>query len=111
MVVLLLEGGQRHLAKVQGAIRCQDPMVRDQYLKRVLSILKELNRRLNHEQGGELVDNLIRVYDWWGREIQAAGAEDDAYRLKVISSQMGEVRKAWQHVLFQGVGLSENPDF
>lgn len=111
IVVLLLEGGQRFLAKAEEAIERRDPMIRDYYLERALAILKELTRRLNHEQGGELVDNLIRVYDWWGREVLAAGEQDDVDRLKLISSQMGEIRRSWEHVLFQGEGMSENLEF
>ena len=111
MVVLLLEGGQRHLAKAQEAIRNQDPMIRDYYINKVLVILTELVNRLNHEQESDLVDNLVRVYDWWGREIVEASTHDDEDRLKLISSQMGEIRKSWEHVLFQGEGLTENPEF
>ncbi len=111
MVVLLLEGGQRHLAKAQEAIRSQNPMVRDHHINKVLGILTELVTRLNHEQGSDLVDNLVRVYDWWGREVVEAGVLNDEDRLKVISSQMGEIRKSWEQVLFQGEGLSENPEF
>ncbi len=86
-------------------------MIRDYHLKRVLAILQELTRRLNHEQGGELVDHLIRVYDWWGREVLDAGKQEDVDRLKVIASQMGEIRRSWEQVLFQGVGMSENLEF
>lgn len=111
MVVLLLEGGQRFLAKAEEAIERQDPMIRDHYLKRVLAILEELTRRLNHEQGGELVDNLTRVYGWWGREVLDAGGQEDVDRLKLIASQMGEIRRSWEHVLFQGEGMSENLEF
>jgi flagellar protein FliS len=111
IVVLLLEGGQRLLEKAEEAIRRQEPMIRDHYLRRVLAILQELNRRLNHEQGGELVDNLIQVYDWWGREVVEAGEQEDVDRLKLIASQMGEIRRSWEHVLFQGEGMSENLEF
>lgn len=111
MVVLLLEGGQRFLVKAEEAIGRQDPMIRDYYLKRVLAIPKELTRRLNHEQGGELVDNLIQVYDWWGREVLDAGEQDDVDRLGLIASQMGEIRRSWEHVLFQGEGMSGNLEF
>ena len=111
IVVLLLQGGQRFLVKAEEAIRRQDPMMRDHHLKRVLAILQDLTRRLNHEQGGELVDNLMRVYDWWGRELLDAGAQDDLDRLSLVSSQMGEIRRSWEHVLFQGEGMSENLEF
>jgi flagellar protein FliS len=109
--VLLLEGGQRFLAKAEEAMQDKDPVLRDYYLKRVLAILLELSKRLNQEQGGELVHNLIRLYDWWGRSVLVASEHDDVARLKDISAQMGEIRKAWEQVLFRGEGMSENPEF
>jgi len=110
MVVLLLEGAQRFLEKAGAAILRREPLVRDHHLKKVLAILRELHRCLNHEQGGPLVDSLIQVYAWWGQEVQAAGTADDAHRLQVIASQMGEIRKTWEHVLFKGEGMSETPE-
>jgi flagellar protein FliS len=109
-VIMLLEGAQRFLAKAEDAIRNQDAMLRDFFLKRVLAILLELTKRVDCEQGGELVNNLIKVYDWWGREVLEAGEQDDAARLKVVSSQMGEIRKSWEQVLFKGQGMSEYPE-
>lgn len=110
MVVLLLEGAQRFLEKAEAAIHRREPLVRDHHLKKVQAILKELHRCLNHEQGGPLVDSLIQVYAWWGQEVEGAGAADDPHRLQVVASQMGEIRKTWEHVLFKGEGMSETPE-
>lgn len=110
MVVLLLEGAQRFLGRAEEAIHNREPLVRDHHLKKVAAILGELHRCLNHEQGGPLVQSLIQVYAWWGQEVSEAGAADDPHRLKVIASQMGEIRKTWEHVLFKGEGMSEMPE-
>ena len=110
MVVLLLEGGQRFLAKAEEAGRRRDVTTRDFFLKKIDVVLKELHKRLNHAEGGDLVNNLIRLYDWWGREIPAAAAAGDIARLKLASEQMGEIRRAWEFVLFQGEGMSESPE-
>ena len=109
MVILLLESGQRFLVKLEGAIGSQDTGLKDHFSRKVLAIIEELYRRLNHEQGGELVDNLIRLYDWWRREILLAGEQGDVERLRRVHAQMGEVRQGWEHVLFQGEGMSESP--
>lgn len=111
MVVLLLEGAQRFLAEAQEAIRRQDSSIRDYFINKVLAILTELVNRLNGEAGGDLVDNLVRIYDWWGREILEAAIQNDDHRLKVVALQMGEIRRSWEQVLFRGEGLSENPEF
>ena len=77
--------------------------------KKVLAIIEELHRRLNHEQGGALVENLIKLYGWWRREILLAGEQGEVERLQRVHAQMGEVRQGWEHVLFQGEGMSESP--
>jgi flagellar protein FliS len=110
MVVILLEGGQRLLAKAGDAIRQKDSTARDFYLKKVNAVLRELVNRLNHEQGGDLVDNLVRVYDWWGCEISAACSQGDLDRIRVVSEQLGDIRRAWEFVLFKGEGMSESPE-
>ncbi|GLH73157.1 hypothetical protein GETHLI_16590 [Geothrix limicola] len=111
VVVMLLEGAQRFLGKAEEAIQARDSMLRDFYLKRVLSIILELTKRVNCELGGSLVNNLIRIYDWWGREVLDGGEQDDVERLRTVADQMGEIRKSWEQVLFKGQGMSENPEF
>jgi flagellar biosynthetic protein FliS len=111
MVILLLEGGQRFLWKIEEAVESGDPRLTDHFIKKFLAIVEELHRRLNHDEGGGLVDNLIRLYDWWRREVIDACEQGDASRLKTVASQMTEIRKAWEHVLFRGEGLTENPEF
>lgn len=109
MVVLLLEGGQRILVKLEEAVAAKDPRLKDHFVKKSLAILGELRLRLNHEQGGELVDNLIRLYDWWHREILLGRSNGDIDRLRRVRAQMDDMRQAWEFVLFQGEGMSESP--
>ena len=111
MVVLLLEAGQRFVVKLQEVIALDDPRPRAHFSKKILAILEELDRRLNHEQGGELVDNLIRLYAWWRAEVLAARDQSDPERLTRVRKQMGDIRQAWEHVLFNGEGLTGNPEF
>ncbi|HLP31594.1 MAG TPA: flagellar export chaperone FliS, partial [Geothrix sp.] len=109
LVILLLEGGQRFLAKAEEAIRHRESMARDHHVKKALAILQELHRGLNLEDGGDLAASLARTYDWWIQEVQEAAAQDDEHRLRIVSSQMGDIRKTWEHVLFRGQGMSEAP--
>ncbi|MFZ1374987.1 MAG: flagellar export chaperone FliS [Geothrix sp.] len=110
IVVLLLEAAQRFLVKLEEAIVSGDTRLKDHFTKKVLAILEELQRWLNHEQGGELVDNLIRLYGWWHREILIARGKEDVDRLMRVHAQMGDMRQAWEYVLFQGEGMSESPE-
>ncbi len=96
LVALLLEGGQRFLSLAIQAMGRKDYAMKGLSLNKVLAILEELTLRLNHEDGGDLAINLMRIYDWWGREILASGAELNIARLERISRQMGEMREAWE---------------
>jgi flagellar protein FliS len=93
---LLMEAGQRFLGKGIKAIEQKDPVALARSLARVAEIITEAAFRLNHEEGGELVQNLLKVYDWWTREILEASPAKDAARLRVISHHMGEIRQAWE---------------
>lgn len=109
VVILLLEAGQRFLVKLEEAIGSDEPGLKEHFTRKLLAIIEELHRRLNHEQGGDLVDNLVKLYGWWQREIHLAGEQGDVERLKRVHTQMGEVRQGWEHVLFRGEGMSESP--
>ncbi|MDP1830864.1 MAG: flagellar export chaperone FliS [Geothrix sp.] len=96
LAALLLEGAQRFLAQAEQAISRKDYAAKGQALNRVSAIVDELAVRLDMDQGGELAQNLLRLYDWWGREIVEAGAQLETPRLERVSRQMGDLRQTWE---------------
>lgn len=96
LVAMLLEGAQRFLAQAGQALDRKDYQAKGQALNRVSAIIEELAVRLNLDEGGELVENLMRLYDWWGREVVEAGSLLDRSRLDRVSRQMGELRQTWE---------------
>lgn len=96
MVVLLLEGAQRFVLQASHAIHRRDFEAKAQAINKTLAILDELGRRLDHEQGGELAGNLLRLYRWWGNEMLEAGFKLDTSRLERVSGQMAEMRQTWE---------------
>jgi flagellar biosynthetic protein FliS len=111
IVVLLLEAAQRFIDRLQEVLGEEDPGQRAHFIHKIDAILDELHRRLNHEQGGELVGNLVRMYAWWRQEVLAASLQGNAERLQQVHAQMGGIRQAWEQVLFKGEGMSGNAEF
>lgn len=109
LVALLLEGGQRFLSQAIQAMGRKDYTMKGLSLNKVLAILEELTLRLNHEDGGDLAINLMRVYDWWGREILASGGELNIARLERISRQMGEMRESWEQAYQKRMTTAKPP--
>jgi len=96
LVAMLLEGGQRYLLKTIQAMGCKDLKAQAQATDRVFAIIQELTLRLNREDGGELVTNLLRTYEWWGRVLMKANMELRPEALQRVSDQMGELKQAWE---------------
>ncbi len=95
---LLMEGGQRFLGKAIKAMEQGDYYEMGRCLSRVTEIINEATLRLNHEDGGELVENLVKVYDWWTWEVFEASSIKDGDRLAAVSRHMGEIRQAWEQL-------------
>lgn len=95
---LLMEGGQRFLGKAILAIEKKEHVEMGRCLSRATEIITESMLRLNYEDGGELVENLTKIYDWWTREIFEASTLKDTARLAMVSNHMGEIRQAWEQL-------------
>ncbi len=111
LVALLLEGGQRFIAQATHAIARKDYAAKGQAINRVSSILEELTVHLDLEGGGELAQNLLRLYDWWGREVLNASSRLDTTRLEVVSRQMGDLRQSWEQSHQQRIGVARTEGF
>jgi flagellar protein FliS len=107
LVAMLLTAGQRFLAQAVQAMGRKDHLAKGEALGRVSAIIDELNARLNHREGGELVTSLITVYALWMREIASADAHQQPERLLRVSAWMGELKDAWEQVV--GSGKTSQP--
>ncbi len=95
---LLMEAGQRYLGKAIKAMGLKDHFEVAKCLDRVAEIITESVLRLDHEEGGELARHLLKVYDWWTRELFEASRTRDRARLEALSQHMGEIRQAWEQL-------------
>jgi flagellar secretion chaperone FliS len=108
---LLMEGGQLFLGRAIKAMEQNDHFGVARCLRQVTEIINEALFRLNHQDGGELVENLAKVYDWWTLEIFEASKAKDAARLAAVSRFMGEIRQAWEQVQEKQTKGAQAADF
>ena len=69
LAAILLEGGQKFLTLALAAMRSNDIPGKARCVNRVADFILELSLRLNRQDGGEVVDNLDRIYNWWQDEL------------------------------------------
>jgi flagellar protein FliS len=107
LVAMLLDGAQRFLNQVVDAINKRDIPTKARYVNRVSDIIEELILRLNHDEGGELVTNLTRIYEWWMNELFDASQKNQPERLELILRQMGEMRDTWEELHRKKSGVAQ----
>jgi flagellar secretion chaperone FliS len=111
LVALLLEGGQRFINLALQAMKNHDLPSQGRYVNRAADIIFGLKERLNYEEGGEVVENLVRIYDWWTNELFEGAMKNQPERLQLIFNQMGEFKSTWEelHQRKAGSGQSLQP--
>ncbi|HJV22382.1 MAG TPA: flagellar export chaperone FliS [Holophagaceae bacterium] len=98
MAALLLEGGQRFIKLTLEAMKQRNLMEQARCTNRTADIILELKERLNHQEGGEVVENLIRIYDWWVDEVFAGAHQKQPERLERVATLMGEMKETWEEL-------------
>ena len=98
LVAMLLEGAQRFLNQAIVALRSRDIPAKARLVNRVSAIIEELTVRLNHEEGGEVVENLTRIYEWWLKELFEASQKNQPERLEFIGHQMADMKATWDQL-------------
>lgn len=96
LAAILLEGGQKFLNLVMAAMNSNDIPGKARHTNRVSDFILELSLRLNRVDGGEVVDNLERLYKWWTDELFDAVRKNQPERLLLIYKHMGELRNTWE---------------
>lgn len=110
---LIMEAGQLHLGRAIQSLSHDDVAGAARSFIRVSEAIAEATIRLNHEDGGELVQNLEKLYAWWANEIVVASHAKDLKHLEAVMSGMGEIRQAWEqlHVKQSGTAMASLATF
>lgn len=95
IMFLLMEGAQKFLTQAVEAIRRRDIATRARMVNRTSSIVEEMTIRLDLEGGGELVGNLVRIFDFWLKEIFEASRRNQVERLERVLRQVADMKAAW----------------
>jgi flagellar protein FliS len=96
--------GAKMLFELQGDPRSQADAIHQ--VVHAQQILAELNKSVNHEQGGDLAVNLSRIYDYCQHRLTEAVSKRDAGAVKEVLGLVSELHGAWQVMLEKHVKKS-----
>lgn len=108
LVQMLLEGALGKIAIVKGLMLRKDMAKKGEVIGQAISIVAGLRSSLNKEAGGEVAENLDRLYDYIERQLLQANLKNDANILDEVAALLKEVKAGWDAIP-QEVKQKEEP--
>lgn len=98
LIDLLLQGARSHIATAQGNIQRQEIQEKGEHLGKAISIIEGLKMSLNSEQGGEIAENLLQLYEYIQHILTKANLHNDVDLLAQSNALLAEIHQAWQAI-------------
>ena len=95
LVLMLIDGAIEKTAGAIGHLLHGDVAEKGQLLGGAIAIIDALRASLDHRSGGELADNLERLYDYMIRRLLEGNLQNDSRALSEVISLLKEIREAW----------------
>ena len=98
LVQMLLEGALEKLASVKGLLQRGEIAKKGETIGQTIAIVVGLRSSLNKEAGGEMAENLDRLYDYMERQLLQANLKNDINILDEVSSLLKEIKTGWDTI-------------
>lgn len=96
LVLMLTDGLLEELTRARAHIEARRYELKARSLDRCIDMLTGLSSALDFEAGGELVQNLSRLYDYCAERLYQAGFKLDPTMVDEVSGLLMNLRKGWQ---------------
>jgi flagellar protein FliS len=96
LVVMLYRGAARFVGSAVEAIEAQNVPLAHNSLVRAQAVISELLDTLDLESGGELAQNLTRIYEYMNRRLIEANLRKDAEPAREVEQLLRELLPAWE---------------
>lgn len=95
LLLMLYNGAIRFLKEAEEAMREGRVAQQGMCISRTIAILNELSATLDHRIGGEISENLERLYTYMCNELLQANIHDDSQRLAGVITMLSGLRDTW----------------
>ncbi|HET9446579.1 MAG TPA: flagellar export chaperone FliS [Steroidobacteraceae bacterium] len=95
LIVMLMDGALERISTARGCMTRGETSEKARLINRTVSIIGELRNSLDQKAGGQLAANLGELYDYMGRRLLKATAENKVELLDEVAKLLNEIRTAW----------------
>ena len=98
LVLVLFDGLLDELSRARGHIEAKHYELKGESLEKCMNIINALNSTLDYEQGGELVQDLSRLYDYCLHRLVEVSVSLSVTSIDEVVHLLGQVREGWEGV-------------
>lgn len=98
LIQMLMEGGLERLAQAQGAMARGQASTKGELISKAIGIVGGLREGLDMSKGGEVAQNLDRVYEYMITRMLEANKSNDPSPLVEVSGLLREVKSGWDAI-------------
>lgn len=95
LILMLLDGALERIAQGRGFMERGLIADKGRVLGRAIALIQELRASLDMTAGGQIASNLDALYDYCGRQLLTANADNNPQTLELVSTLLQEIRSAW----------------
>lgn len=95
LITMLMDGALERIRFARGHLLTGNVVGKGEAISKAIDIVGELQGSLNHEVKTPLVGQLDSLYDYMGRRLLAANAQNDIEPLDEVTRLLGQIRSSW----------------
>lgn len=98
LIQMLMEGCLTRLAQAKGAMERDQVAVKGEFLSKAIAIIGGLRDALDVQQGGDLAENLQRLYDYMAGRLLEANRANDTSIIDEVAGLLREIKSGWDGI-------------
>lgn len=98
VVQVMLDAVLARIAEAKGHLERGEIAAKGEKISKALAIIEALMLGLDKERGGDIAENLERLYDYASRTLLKANLENSAELLKEVTSLLREIKLGWDGI-------------
>lgn len=98
LVQMLMEGVQEKLIAAKGFMASNNIAKKGEHISWAISIIDSLRACLNDELGGEVAQNLRRLYDYMEARLLEANIKNDPAVIDEVGQLMAQIKMGWDSI-------------
>jgi len=102
LIQMLMQGGLDRIAQAKGAMEREAFADKGVLIGKAINIIGGLRDALDQDVGGDLADNLDRLYEYMMMRLFEASRHNDVDKLNEVGKLLGEIKLAWDQIAPKG---------